>query len=92
MTSAFRTWANHSAIVVRVALVTVAHEFRRDLERGVYSRQTLVLAGFLFASGGFAAVHREWLVSPLSVGFGCWLLYGVARGDRRWRDDTRREP
>ncbi|SEH14649.1 hypothetical protein SAMN04487967_1703 [Natronorubrum sediminis] len=80
------------ADAVRFTLVDLAHELRRDYERGVFSRQTLAMVGLSGAGALFSLGRGQWGLSLSLVGFAALITYSPARADRRWRDRRRNDP
>lgn len=83
------TLLRNLAFVARFTAVDLAHQLRRDLKRGVFSRQTLGLIGVATAVAVFALGQGAWSVAVLSLLLAGFFTYGPARADRRWRDDSR---
>ena len=78
--------------VARFAAVETAHELRRDLERGVFSRGTLAIIAITLVVTIVAFVRGEIRLAVASVAFAALMTYAPARADRRWRDETRQDP
>jgi len=76
----------------RFTAVTVAHELRRDYERGVFSRQTLGIVGVAIAVALVAIGAGELGMAVTFVAMAGLLTYASAQADRRWRDDRRNDP
>ncbi len=73
----------------RFTAVTVAHELRRDYERGVFSRQTLGAIGGTIAIALVTLGSGDWSLTVFLVSLAAMLTYVPTRADRRWRDDRR---
>ncbi|WP_440769923.1 hypothetical protein [Natronorubrum sp. DTA28] len=80
------------ASVVRFAVVTAAHELRRDYERGVFSRQTLAMIGGAIAVAALAISTGGYGLGVMSLLFAAFFTWSTARADRRWRDERRDDP
>ena len=87
-----REQVHHLVTVARFAAVASAHEFRHDLERGVYSRQTLAIIAVMTFVTIVALARGEWALSIMTGAIAIWMSYLPARADRRWRDETRVDP
>ncbi|ELY86746.1 hypothetical protein [Natrinema altunense] len=85
------TFLRTLAFVARFTAVDLAHQLRRDLERRVFSKQTLGLIGVAIAVAAFALGQGTWSIAALAILLAGFFTYGPARADRRWRDD-RRDP
>ena len=75
--------------VARLAIVDLAHELRRDYERGVFSRQTLAVIGVSLGAAVVSGARGEWVPAGIGVAIAAWLTYLPAREDRRWRAGRR---
>ncbi len=73
----------------RFTAVTVAHELRRDYERGVFSRGTLGAIGGTIAIALVTLGSGDWSLTVILVSLAAVFTYVPARADRRWRDDWR---
>ena len=80
------------AFVVRFTAVDLAHELRRDYERGVFSRRTLAMVGSSSAIGVVTLARGELGLALLALTWAAIVIYCPARADRRWRDELRNEP
>ncbi|SDK70580.1 hypothetical protein [Natronorubrum texcoconense] len=78
--------------VARFAAVDVAHELRRDYERGVFSRQILAGIGIAIAGSVVAIATGGYGLGVLGLLFAGFFVWSTARSDRRWRDERRDDP
>jgi len=79
------------ADVMRFAAVELAHELRKDVERGVFSRQELATIG-LFAASVPVGLHVEaWALAVGGAIVAGWFTWAIERQERRWRDERRTE-
>ncbi|ELZ12107.1 hypothetical protein C478_10923 [Natrinema thermotolerans DSM 11552] len=72
---------------MRVA-ADLAHQLRRDLERDVFSRQTLGLIGVAIVVAVFAFGQGEWSVAVLSLLLTGFFTYGPGRAIFCYFDST----
>ena len=78
--------------VARFAAVDVAHELRRDYERGVFSRQTLAGICVAIAGSAVAIATGGYGLGAMGLLFAAFFTWSTARADRRWRDERRDDP
>ncbi|TYL37594.1 hypothetical protein CV102_16680 [Natronococcus pandeyae] len=82
----------HLVGVGRFVAVELAHELRRDYERGVFSQQTLAVVGLSIAAVVIGAARGEWILAATAATTAGLFTYTAARADRRWRDSRRADP
>ncbi len=75
---------NTTGFVARFTAADLAHQLQRDLERGVFSRQTLRLIGVAIAVAVFALGQGGWSVAVLSLRLAGSFTYGPARATFRY--------
>ncbi|WP_436346960.1 hypothetical protein [Natronorubrum sp. FCH18a] len=78
--------------VARFTAVDLAHELRRDYERGVFSRQNLAGIGVTIAGSALAIATGGYGLGVMGLFFAGFFTWSTARADRRWRDERRNDP
>ncbi|MXV61300.1 hypothetical protein GS429_04315 [Natronorubrum sp. JWXQ-INN-674] len=78
--------------VARFTAVDLAHELRRDYERGVFSKQTLAMIGGSSAVAVAAIAKGAFAIGVVALLTAGLFTYQPAQADRRWRDERRDDP
>ncbi|WP_436347688.1 hypothetical protein [Natronorubrum sp. FCH18a] len=78
--------------VARFTAVDLAHELRRDYERGVFPRETLAVIGGTSAIAVAAIAKGAYGLGLSGLLFAGFFTWSTARADRRWRDERRDDP
>ncbi|MXV62804.1 hypothetical protein GS429_12155 [Natronorubrum sp. JWXQ-INN-674] len=70
----------------------VAHELRRDYERGVFDRQMLAIIGGSSTVAVAAIAKGAYSFGVIGLLTAALFIYQPAQADRRWRDERRVDP
>lgn len=86
------TQVRHLLGMGRFLAVELAHKLRWDYERGVFSRQTLVVIEFSVIAAVIGTTQSEWSLSATTTVTAGLFTYTAAQADRRWRDSWGADP